>query len=287
MKRIVCGIVGVSAIIASGCDPVNARLPEANPAPAPVALGRAYDPAACGRIAGRVIWEGPVPVAAMLETGSRTDSIPKQTANPSLPRLGDHGGVGSVLVFVRQVEASRSRPLVPVTLEATISDRGIELSGGRAIAVVPPGSTLIASMKGTEPTVLRAQGAARFALPLPDTTVRTRRNFSTPGRVLLTSGADQPLARAEVFVMDHACYALTDEHGQFELTDVPEGTYELVVRVPNWQVTGKDIDPESGMICRYHFAEAVEKIVKVTIARGQSQSVTITVRESDVTGKSK
>lgn len=41
---------------------------------------------------------------------------------------------------------------------------------------------------------------------------------------------------AEVLVIPHPYYAVTDENGQFELTDVPSGDYEIVAWHEGWHV---------------------------------------------------
>ena len=38
----------------------------------------------------------------------------------------------------------------------------------------------------------------------------------------------------EIFVVPHPYYAVTDESGKFELTDVPPGEYELVAWHEGW-----------------------------------------------------
>ena len=41
---------------------------------------------------------------------------------------------------------------------------------------------------------------------------------------------------AEIFVIDHPYYAVTDESGKFEVTDVPPGDYELVAWHEGWKL---------------------------------------------------
>jgi hypothetical protein len=44
---------------------------------------------------------------------------------------------------------------------------------------------------------------------------------------------------AEMFVAPHPYYAVTDESGQFEFTDVPPGTYQIVAWHEGWGIVGK------------------------------------------------
>jgi hypothetical protein len=41
---------------------------------------------------------------------------------------------------------------------------------------------------------------------------------------------------AEIMVVPHPYYAVTDESGRFELTDVPPGQYEIVAWHEGWKV---------------------------------------------------
>ena len=45
---------------------------------------------------------------------------------------------------------------------------------------------------------------------------------------------------AEMMVVSHPYYAVTDEGGRFQLTDVPAGTYQLIAWHEGWGVTGKE-----------------------------------------------
>ena len=44
---------------------------------------------------------------------------------------------------------------------------------------------------------------------------------------------------AEMFVVPHPYYAVTDDSGSFESTDVPAGEYEIVAWHEGWQVMGR------------------------------------------------
>jgi hypothetical protein len=45
---------------------------------------------------------------------------------------------------------------------------------------------------------------------------------------------------AEMMVVSHPDYAVTDESGSFQLTDVPPGTYQIVAWHEGWNSLGND-----------------------------------------------
>jgi hypothetical protein len=44
---------------------------------------------------------------------------------------------------------------------------------------------------------------------------------------------------AEMMVVSHPYYAVTDESGHFEFTDVPPGNYQIVAWHEGWEVLGR------------------------------------------------
>ncbi len=63
--------------------------------------------------------------------------------------------------------------------------------------------------------------------------------MNMPGVVNSKCNGGHVWMNAEMFVAPHPYYAVTDETGVFELTDVPPGEYEIVAWHDGWQVMGK------------------------------------------------
>ena len=81
---------------------------------------------------------------------------------------------------------------------------------------------------------------------------------------------------AEMFVAPHPYYAVTDESGHFQLTDVPSGTYEIVAWHEGWNMTGKesayDVLTEHS-VQRPVFSAATTLEKSVTVRANQDRTV--------------
>jgi hypothetical protein len=64
--------------------------------------------------------------------------------------------------------------------------------------------------------------------------------MSSPGLVHLRCNGGHVWMNAEMMVIPHPYYAVTDESGKFEFTDVPPGTYQIVAWHEGWSVLGKE-----------------------------------------------
>lgn len=83
-------------------------------------------------------------------------------------------------------------------------------------------------------------GAASFNLPFPFTNRVNERAMPSPGLVHLRCNGGHVWMNAEMMVVTHPYYAVTDESGQFEFTDVPPGTYQVVAWHEGWELPGRE-----------------------------------------------
>jgi hypothetical protein len=80
-----------------------------------------------------------------------------------------------------------------------------------------------------------------IAQPLKDQVIDITQRIKKVGVIDLQCDAHTHM-RAWMVVRDNPYFAVTDDHGQFRITDVPPGRYKVVAWHEGWVVTGKDKD---------------------------------------------
>jgi hypothetical protein len=160
--------------------------------------------------------------------------------------IGPQGGMANTVVYLKNVSSGK-----PMDLPE--QRRHLDQKRCRYIPhilLVPENDNL--SMMSSDATLhtIHMDGAATFNLPFPFTNRPTARTMSTPGLVRGNlSGDISPHLRcngghvwmnAEMMVVPHPYYAVTDESGRFEFTDVPPGAFQIVAWHEGWGVAGKE-----------------------------------------------
>jgi hypothetical protein len=115
---------------------------------------------------------------------------------------------------------------------------------------------------------LVARGAAFFALPFPNPSRPCRRRLDHPGVVELTSGAGYFWMRAHLFVADHPYFTRSDAMGQFRLSQVPPGKYDLVCWLPSWREAEHELDADTGLVYRLTYQPPVEVVQPLNVKPG-------------------
>lgn len=248
-----------------GCGEVAARLPEPKEAVPVVAIGTAHDPSQCGRLEGSVEWTGEIPIVPMMT--ANTKAGPKLVPNPHAPAIdAKTRGMAGVVVYLRGIDPAKAKPwMQPKHLTVSASEMGLQIEETGRYGFVPHGGEIRVQSIDINHSVC-GRGALSFAMPLPDAGVVSTRTATRPGIIHLTSGSNVAWASAHVFVCEHPYYAVTDANGRFAFDAVPAGEYELVAWHPNWTIVGHDRNPETGLICRFHYAEPLESKVKVIVS---------------------
>jgi hypothetical protein len=120
---------------------------------------------------------------------------------------------------------------------------------------------------------LRARGSAFFSLPLATRNKTTFRAFAEIGLVELSSGAGYPWIHAELWVLDHPYIDRTNGQGEYSITQIPAGNYQLISHLPNWIITQRDLDPETSLTTRIHFGAPGKIGQNVIIEAGETKVV--------------
>lgn len=190
-------------------------------------------------ISGTVKWLGPAPrVLDFPITKDPQICDPDSRKTVDLERLivGPQGGVANTVVYLKNIASGKAMDLPE-------QRRHLDQKHCHYIPhilLVPENGTL--DMVSSDATLhtIHMEGAASFNLPFPFTGRVTSRTMSTPGLVHLRCNGGHVWMNAEMMVVPHPYYAVTDESGSFEFTDVPPGTYQIVAWHEGWTLAGKE-----------------------------------------------
>jgi len=188
-----------------------------------------------GTITGTVKWSGAVPHVPTLPINKDPEICdPESHKTRDLERLiiGPDGGVANTVVFLKDISRGKAMDLPEPR-------RFLDQKHCRYephIMLVPANESLqIESSDATLHTV-HMDGAATYNLPFPFVNQVVSRTMATPGLVNVRCNGGHTWMNAEILVVSHPYYSVTDESGKFELTDVPPGEYELVAWHEGWKL---------------------------------------------------
>jgi hypothetical protein len=192
-----------------------------------------------GTISGTVKWSGPVPKELDFPvTKDPQICAPDGNKAVSLERLivGAEGGVANTIVYLKNIAAGKAMDL-PYQ-ERHLDQRRCHYIPH--ILLVPQDTEL--QMQSSDATLhtIHMDGAATYNLPFPFPNRVSARSMPTPGLVNLRCNGGHVWMNAEMMVVPHPYYAVTDESGRFEFTDVPPGTYQIVAWHEGWGLAGKE-----------------------------------------------
>ncbi len=232
-----------------------------------------------GTISGIVKWSGPAPhnlEFPITKDPSICDPDGKKTANLERLIIGPDGGVANTVVYLKGISAGKA-------LDLPTQRRHLDQKHCRYIPhilLVPQNGSL--SMESSDATLhtIHMDGAATYNLPFPFPNLVSTRTMPSPGLVNLRCNGGHVWMNAEMLVVTHPYYAVTDESGRFELTNVPPGNYQIVAWHEGWGLAGReqayDVLTEH-RIERPVFTEPRTWEKSVTVSPGQASAVNFTL----------
>jgi len=232
-----------------------------------------------GTVSGTVKWSGAVPRALdfpVTKDPQICDPDSKKTVDLERLIVGPQGGVANTVVYLKNVSSGKAMDLPE-------QRRHLDQKHCRYIPhilLVPENGSL--SMVSSDATLhtIHMDGAATFNLPFPFTDRPTSRTMPAAGLVHLRCNGGHVWMNAEMMVVSHPYYAVTDESGRFEFTNVPPGTYQIVAWHEGWVLAGKeqayDVLTERS-VQRPVFSEAKTWEKSVTVSGNQVSSVNFVI----------
>jgi hypothetical protein len=231
-----------------------------------------------GTISGTVKWGGPLPRNIdfpVTKDPQVCDPDSKKTADLERLIVGSQGGVANTVVYLKNISRGKA-------LELPEARRHLDQKDCRYIPhilLVPENAVL--SMQSSDATLhtVHTDGAATLNLPFPFPGRVISRTLSNPGLVHIRCNGGHIWMSAELFVVRQPYYVVTGESGDFELTDVPPGTYQIVA----WhegRSTGKEpsLDVSTGSnVDRPVFAEPKTWEQSVTVGNNEAVVVNFVI----------
>jgi hypothetical protein len=220
-----------------------------------------------GMITGTVKWNGPLPKIPSIVINKDPEICDPQTQKKrDLERLvvGSNGGVANTVVFLKDISKGKAMDL----------PEGRQFLNQKTcryephLLLVPDNGTL--QLKSSDPILhtVHMSGASDYNLPFPFANQTISRTMNREGLVDLRCNAGHVWMNAEMLVVNHPYYAVTDEDGNFKLTNVPPGEYEIEAWHEGWKVTGQgalyDVMTQT-RVQRPIFSDPMEWTKKVTV----------------------
>ena len=234
-----------------------------------------------GTISGTVKWTGAKPQPVTLPITKNPDiCAPNGQKTRDLERIiiASDGSVENAVVYLKGISKGKAMDLPEVR-------RSLDQKNCRYIPhimLVPKGDNL--TMVSEDPILhnIHMTGVELYNIPFPIPNHPVKRPFPRPGETDLKCDAGHVWMNSVALTVDNPYYAVTDEHGNFKLTDVPAGTYTIEAWHESWHVARQesvmDVDAHQ-MVTRPIFADGLTWDKSVTVPAKGNVSVDFQISE--------
>lgn len=191
-----------------------------------------------GTIKGTVKWQGSLPHLFVSEINKDPQICdPLGQKHRDLERLvvSSDGGVANTVVYLKNITAGKA-------MDLPLPRRFLNQKNCRYephILLVPAEGTL--TVKSSDPVLhtVHMSGSADYNLPFVSAGQEISRPMTREGMVDLRCNAGHVWMNAEMIVAPNPYYAVTDAEGNFELSDIPPGEYQIVAWHEGWRMIGE------------------------------------------------
>ncbi len=216
-----------------------------------------------GSVVGRVMFVGPIPSLPPVFL-LKDRELCAAAASPQMLLVSrEDGGVKNVVIALEGI----TRGKVPPSDEPTLDNRDCVLTP-RVLAVMVGTEVVIQSSdpflhttRGRLPDLKQA-----FNLVFPKGTPPKAQKIRYPGLISVTCDT-HPHMQAYILAFDHPYVAVTDEHGRFDIAQVPPGQYTVNAWHEGWNILGYDTDG------RARYAEPHVLTEQATVTAGETSHV--------------
>lgn len=238
-----------------------------------------------GTITGSVRLEGSPPKGLDMPVDKDPDWCGRKRPSPRL-LVGKNKGVRNAIIMIENIREGKKPNGAGKYL---LDQRKCEFHPH--VVVLPAGSGLeIVNSDGVLHNVHMYEGDGtgktlfNIAQPIKGVRFTVKPDqFKNPGLYSATCDAGHPWMSGYVYLANHPYVVVTDEHGNYELTNVPPGTYRLKMWHEGVHITRTELD--KGKPKSYSFEPAYEEVREVAVKEKGIETVdfSITLRSRPIT----
>ena len=283
MLRLACPLISVVLL---GCGDSSSAPPLPASPKVAIPLPSLFEPSSAGTIRGNIRWSGELPNVPPFEIRHVVNAWNAPHArlireNPNAPQIDiETKSIANAVVFLRKVEPRHARPWDHPAVAIEMSHRRLMVAQGNLqgnLGFVRVGDSITMVSREEKFNALQSRGAAFFTVPFPDADKPLTKILNKPGVVELSSGAGWYWMRGYLHVSDHPYLTRSGPAGDFELSEVPPGKYEIVCWLPNWNIKSQDRDSETALVTRLFFQPPLEVAREVFVSASGEAHVDFTL----------